>query len=176
MVLTNIIKNLQAMVGAGQTQVTTGFPKTLTKNDLIGSDTVSLEANKEVIVGEYTVNPQTMVRLGYGNPNQPYNQGTIYMSLYDNSTTPVELDDNTEIRLLITDYNGRVKGVALAERYANLKSGATDLTARFKFPEQPINANENDKIRLVIISPSAVTLSKANSKLFVSATEYWVGR
>lgn len=170
----NIIKIVRdAFAGAGQ-QLPQGFPKTLTKTDLIGSDTVTLEAGKEVIVGEYEVKPQTMVRLGYGRPEFQHNQGTIFMKLYDSSGN--ELDDNTEVRLLITDYNGRVKGVALAERYANLKSGETDLTARFKFPETPISAYQNDKIRLVIISPNTVTLSKENSKIFVSATEYWLGQ
>ena len=172
--LKNIINVIRGAASPSQKQLAKGFPKTLTQADLAGADT-ALQQDKETIIDDYDINPQTMVHLGFGGTENTRNQGNIYLDLVD--TAAAQLNDNTEVRLIVTDYNGRVKGVAIAERYANLKTGATDPTIRFPFPEEGIDATENDKIRLVLICPDAgKTLDVSASKIFVSGTEYWLGQ
>lgn len=174
--LKNVINALRGMGSMGDTskKLGRGFPKTFTVNDLATAD-ILLTQNKETIVDEYTIKPQSLIHLGFGGTQNTRNQGNIYMLLKDTGTA--ELNDNTEVRLLITDYNGRVKGVLLAERYANLKTGATTPSERFPFPEMDVAGEEDDKIRLALICPDAAkTLDVSACSILVSGTEYWLGK
>ena len=172
--LNNIIKAISGK-GLKSNNEPTGFSDTLTVEDLVDSATVALVADKAMTVGEFVILPQTERKLGFQNAEFQSNQGTIFMLLKDNTGEPVELDDKTQVRLQIIDSNGRVKGVSLSERYGNLKTGSTNLTERFKFPESGVKGLPYDKVSLVLTVPADITLSKANSTIMVSSTQYWTG-
>lgn len=174
MVLGLLRRNVFNMSGGAQVQLS---PKTLKMNDFTSSN-VSISAGKENIVGEFSIDPQTKHRLGFGTPQFQDNQGTIFVNLKDTATTPAELEG--EVILSIQDYAGNNNRVVYRGQLSDLRSGESDITKRIKFPMEDIFGLENDKIVMKLIPETGGvgngTLSAENSKALVASSVEYRGR
>lgn len=159
--------NLPTLGGLGP-RTAKQYPKTLTKDNLIATDTLVLATGKWNRIGSYSVPPQQIIQLGQGDPRFPANQGYIYIYLKDNSATPVEVTG--KVRLMISDANEVNYQVIFEEREEVLHGDISDKNKMKAFPLDPRQAKEDDKIILEVYPDSALTLNKANSTVLVPAT------
>lgn len=118
-------------------------PATLFPEDFFTAD-VTILASKKNIVGEYLIGPQEEQALGYGSAQFPDNQGNIIIDLRD--TTDAELQGT--VRLLVGDYNDKIRHEVFKGSAADLRLGLTDITKRLKFPKTEYWGGHNDKVTM----------------------------
>lgn len=148
-------------------------PQTLQYSDFSATD-VAIIISKENIIGEMSINPQTRQAFGFGSANFSDNQGTIHVDLEDTAAATLE----GEVILSVQDYNGNNNKVVYRGQLEDLRSGATDITKRVKFPLTGVFGNENDKLVFKFI-PSSVgngTVDLATSKLLIASSVQYLGR
>lgn len=147
-------------------------PQTLQISDFFSSD-IAIVAGKENILGELVISPQMRQAFGFGTPEYSDNQGTIFINLKDNAGTPVELEG--EVILSVQDYNGNNNRVVYRGQLSDLRSGASDITKRVKFPLVPIFGAENDKLVMKFVPKTIGSGSVGNDEsscLIASSVEY----
>ena len=127
-------------------------PVTLTEDDFMTAD-VAVVAGKKTILGEYLINPQDEQALGYGSAQFPENQGTLFMNIKDNATSPAELEGT--VRILISDYHDRRSYEVFKGSASDLRLGETDITKRIKFALREKWGSQNDKI-IVEFTPQTI--------------------
>lgn len=148
-------------------------PQTLQMSDFATSD-VTLVLNKENIVGEVNINPQTKQAFGYGTPQYSDNQGVIFADFVDTAAADIE----GEVILSVQDYNGNNNKVVYRGLLSDLRSGETDITKRIKFPLTGVFGAENDKLvmKLVPTSIGNGTLDVSASKALIASSVQYLGR
>jgi hypothetical protein len=171
-----ILNKVRGNLGLGQEKVRgsagSASPVTYEISDFMAGN-VSMIADTEIIVGEVIVKPQRELAFGYNDTSGfSENQGTIYLDLKDTTGTPVDL--NGEVILSVADYENDRNDVVFRGSVSDLRSGATDITKRIKFPlKNPDNrgfAGYNDKLVMKFKSTTTATLSLANSTAKISGT------
>jgi hypothetical protein len=154
-----------------------GFPKNLTKDDfqLANNSTQSIVAGVWNTIGAFKVPAQQKFRFGYGKASEPDNQGYLYIDLKDTSATPVQIEGM--IRLVYADASLLKKSVIYEENTRVLRGSTTDKKLMKPLPET-INtlrpdgyAGEDDYLLIELKPESSATLSKANSTVFIPATQ-----
>lgn len=148
-------------------------PQTLQMGDFATSD-VAIVVSKENIIGELSINPQTKQAFGYGTPTLSDNQGTILVDFIDTSAADIQ----GEVILSVQDYNGNNNKVVFRGLLSDLRSGASDITKRVKFPLTGVFGAENDKLVLKLI-PSDVgdgTLDVSASTCLIASSVQYLGR
>ncbi|AEA48059.1 hypothetical protein [Archaeoglobus veneficus] len=147
-----------------------GFPKTLTKEDFGLADT-AVKAGVWNKIGELKVPPQQAYRWGYGNPNQPYNQGYMYVLLqYNDGTTVTEVKG--KVRLCVADANELKKDVVFEEREEVLHAAAADITKQRPLPEQGPIAREDDKLIIEFMPDQDGQITAADCDIRLPVTVY----
>jgi len=148
-----------------------GFPKTLTKEDFGLTSDVAVKAGKWNKIGEFRVPPQQAYRWGYGNPNQPYNQGYMYIYLkYNDGTNVTEVKG--KIRLAVSDYNELRTEPVYEERSEVLHAATSDITKQKALPEQGPLAREDDKLLILFMPDEDATITAADSEIRLPVTLY----
>lgn len=133
-----------------------GYLKTLVQKDFFTAD-VSVSADKWELIGEYVVPAQQQINVGYGNPGEQLNQGTVFIDM-EAAAAAGDLDGF--VRIQIADANDVVKpnGVVLEERTELLSENPTDRTKQVPLPEYPVAALQDDKIQIWFKSDAAGTV------------------
>ena len=157
------LANLTRLVPGGR-----GFQKTLTEKDFGLTANVAVKSGKWNKIGEFRVPPQQAYRWGYGNPNQPYNQGYMYVFIQD--ATPAEIKG--KIRLAVADYNELSITPVYEERSEVLHAATADITKQKALPEQGPVAREDDKLLILFMPDSDATISAANTEIKLPVTLY----
>ena len=160
-----VLPNLAGLFGrvAGR-----GFQKTLTESDFGITSDVDVKANKWNKIGEFKVPPQQAYRWGYGNPNQPYNQGYMYVYIKDSGGSEIK----GKIRLAVSDYNELSITPVYEERSEVLHAATSDITKQKALPEQGPMAREDDKLLILFMPDSDATISASNTEIKLPVTLY----
>jgi len=145
-----------------------GFQKTLTEDDFKLTSDVSVLSGKWNKIGEFTVPPQQAYKFGYGNPNQPYNQGYMYIYIKDGDGNEIPC----KVRLAVSDANELKKTVVFEERGEVLHAATADITKQKALPEQGPLAREDDKLIIEIMPDSNATVSASNTEIRIPVTVY----
>ena len=117
----------------GGNQRPTGFQKILTQADILSaSDVVVSDTTNFVRIGSYTVPAQTKIAFGYGRPDQPQNQGYLYVKLVDDAAG----DEDGVLRLVQENATGTRKIVLWEGRTEELDGDANDKNKRIPLPEK----------------------------------------
>jgi len=143
------------------------FYKVLDKNDFMTGD-VQVFAGKWNKIGDFIVPAQNEYRFGYGSPNQPANQGYVYIFLKDTSATPVEVTG--KVRLAVADYNERDVKNVFEEREEVLHGDLSDKNKMKPLPDTGVTAREDMRLQIYLMPDSNATVSKANSVIYIPTT------
>lgn len=151
---------------------TNAFKKTLDKSDFGvaggSGSTQSITSGDWNNVGSFTIPPQQAYSYGYGNANQPSNQGYLYI-LFQN-TTPSEITG--KVRLVQEDANGLKKFVVYEEQEEVLHGDQSDRQKKQALPEQvqyPL-VGEDSRMKIEFDPTSDDSLSYDNSTVYVPVT------
>jgi len=87
------------------------------------------------VIGRYKVGAQKLVRVGYGSPAYPDNQGYMYFALYDDTATNSVLEEG-KIRLVQRDSEGVVQRTIGEWRTNELRGDVNDKRKKIALPEQ----------------------------------------
>jgi len=125
------------------------FYKVLTEDDFMSAN-VTTYSGKWNKIGTYTVPAQNIYRFGYGNPNQPDNQGYLYIFLKDASGTEIR----GKVRLAVADYNERVTTVVFEDRADVLHGSTSDRNQMKPLPDTGVKATEDMKL-IIYLNPDS---------------------
>jgi len=148
------------------------FKKTLDKSDFSlangSGQTQSVTNGDWNVIGEFSIPPQQAYAYGYGNANQPSNQGYLYILLQD--TVPGEVEG--KIRLVQEDANGLKKFVVYEEQEAVLHGDQSDRQQKQALPEQVQypQVGEDSRMKLEFDPIADNTVSHDNSTVYVPVT------
>jgi len=143
-----------------------GFPKTLNTADLISAD-VAVVASKWQVVGTYTVPAQQAYAFGYGEKQNPYNQGYLYTQLCVAGGTA----KSGKIRLVVKDANDVPKGAPVYEEDLAVLAGSTsDRALKQALPFTGLWGYDNDKLVVEYYPTAAATISSTASTLLIPCT------
>lgn len=152
------------------------YPGTFTENEVINEGaTVSLVAGNYTKIGQYVVLADEMVGMGKGAfSSQNESIGRLYAAFYDNSGTPVAVT-NGKFRIMTMSSQDIPIGsrpVLIDVDLAALTTGATNPEQRYVFPFDGTLLSKDKKFVFFIknTTSSAITLSKANSKVLMDIT------
>lgn len=119
----------------------TVFTKTLDHADLWDSaletaaNYITCTAAIWTVVGRYKVKAQQLVRVGYGSPAFPDNQGYMYFALYDDTATNSVLEEG-KIRIVQRDSEGVITRTIGEWRTNELRGDVNDRAKKIALPEQ----------------------------------------
>jgi hypothetical protein len=154
------------------------YPATFTNTEVISKAagtpaTVSLVAGQYTPIGEYTVKADEAIGLGRGafaSMNEAI--GRLYAAFYDSETTPGAINVGKLRIMLLSSQDMPIgsKPVFLDVDLAALTSGASIPADRFVLPFDGTLLTQDKKIQFLIKSPTAKTLSRANSTVLMDIT------
>lgn len=130
----------------------------------------SVTSGKFTEVGRFTVPSDTEYSWGYGAAKHATNQGYLYVDLYDDATTPVEVEGT--IRFTVQSSTGRRETVVADFDTSRLDASKTNKEQMVPFPEQGDLATEDAHLVVKLDPQSNTTVSSANSEVIIPATEY----
>jgi len=162
--------NLQALMGRipGIGVARMAFKRTYTEDDFMAKD-VSVLAGKFNKVGEVVVPAQQEVTFGQGVPQQPENQGYLY--IHFQNATPATVEGL--VRLAISNANETQITIVYEERTEKLRGSKTDRTLMIPLPEfVRRRAREDDRLQILLKPDANNTVAKANTDLLVPVTVY----
>ncbi len=152
------------------------YPGTFTEDQVITEGaTVTLNPGVYTKIGQYVVKADELVGLGRGGYNAQNNAiGRLFAQFYDSSNPAVAIT-NATFRILLESSQDMPVGsrpVYIDVDCSQLVLGATDPTHRFTFPFENLMLKRDKKFVFMIRNngSSAVTLSKANSKVAMDIT------
>lgn len=122
-------------------RVKTVFTKVLDHADLwdtaleTTSNEITCTAGIWTVVGRYKVGAQNLVRVGYGSPAFPDNQGYMYFAFYDDTATNSVLEEG-KIRIVQRDSEGVISRVIGEWRTNELRGDVNDRKQKIALPEQ----------------------------------------
>jgi hypothetical protein len=152
-IIASIQGALQGVLGTKTVSGTTqnAFQKILSQPDFSGIATADQTAvsGAWTVIGTYTVPAQQRVAVGYGNPNQPENQGYIYVRL---DCSGGQMLNASKLRITQENANGTLKYVVFETDLAELSGDLNDKNKKIALPEKvefPLVA-EDSKIKLEI--------------------------
>jgi len=117
------------------------FTKTLDHIDLWDTDLeseshkIACTAGVWTVIGRYQVKAQQLVRVGYGSPAFPDNQGYVYFALYDDTVTDSVLMEGT-FRIVQRDYDNVVAIPVKDWHTRELRGTINDRRTMRPLPEQ----------------------------------------
>lgn len=117
------------------------FTETLDHTDLwdtaleSASGVISCTAGVWTVIGRYKVPAQLLVRVGYGSPAFPDNQGYVYFALYDDTGTDSVLEEG-KLRIVQRDSEN-VRALPIKEWHTRqLRGSVNDKRQMIALPEQ----------------------------------------
>lgn len=131
------------MLKTARLNVRNTFQKVLDHDDLWDSDLETDTSNHEItctagvwtVIGRYKVPPQQAIRFGYGPAGMAYNQGYLYIALYDDTATNSVLEEG-KVRLVQRDYD-QVLTILVGEWHTRqLRGDVNDIAKKIALPEQ----------------------------------------
>ena len=117
------------------------FTKTLDHTDLWDTDlesasgVISCTAGVWTVIGRYQVPAQQLVRVGFGTPQLPDNQGYVYFALYDDTATNSELEEG-KLRIVQRDYQNVIAYPVKEWHTRELRGDVNDKRKKIALPEQ----------------------------------------
>lgn len=178
-ILSGAGKGFGGIFGAGGK----GFQKDLKQEDFTGVATadVQLTYHEWVLVGYYTIPAQQEVRVGYGNANQQFNQGYVYLRL-DSSSGACK----GKVRIKIESANGERSDMIGEWELQSLAGDKNDKNKMIALPEDMrFTAREDDKILIEIRNDDGsawtptgtiIDFDDADNYIKIPITAYYTGR
>lgn len=149
---------------------------TWTKDNVITEGaTVTCKAGQFTQIGTIRIVAGIAEGLGYGNDGALHSAiGRAYASLKDNKSTPGDIDGVLKISIMDESFSHLVDVAEIHTR--NLRTTRDDLTKQMALPYARKVATQDKYIRFEFKPDGAgdVTLSKANSEIYLSATKWTV--
>ncbi len=105
-------------------------------------------------IGRNQVSPRRRSRFGYGNPNQPDNQGYLYIAIYDDTATNSVLEEGA-IRLVHLGYDDYPRFLIGEWPTTSLRGSATLRTQKVALPETSYPWVYEDSYLVIEFNPDA---------------------
>jgi hypothetical protein len=151
-----------SLVGGAQ-----GFPVTLNTADLMAAN-VAVVASKWQVLGTITVPAQQAFAPGFGDRSTPYNQGYLYMSVGNSTTTALK----GKIRIVVKNANDVPLGAPVYEEDLEVLAGSTsDRALKQSLPFSGLWANDNDKVTIEYYPTADATVLLTNTTLLIPCTK-----
>jgi hypothetical protein len=141
------------------------FYKVLTEDDFMSAN-ATVYSGKWNKIGTFTVPAQNIYRFGYGSPNQPENQGYLYIYLKD----PAGNEVTGKVRLAVADYNERVTTVVFEDRADVLHGDTSDRSKMKPLPDTGVKATEDMKLIIYLNPDSNSTVSYTQTVMTIPTT------
>jgi hypothetical protein len=130
---------------------------------------VAVVASKWQVVGSYIVPAQQGYAFGFGEKQNPYNQGYLYISLKESAAGGTALSG--KVRLVVKDANDVPKGAPVYEEdLAALTGSTTDRALKQSLPFTGLWAFDNDKLVVEYYPSAAKTVAVTACTLLIPCT------
>lgn len=169
-----LFSNLREAVGQALGGGTGGgnvFNEDLNWNEFKLDSDPSLVTDDYKKIGELVAPWQQYLKWGYGNPNQPENQGFAYLDLMSDSST----NEDGNCRFMVTNANDVSKGIVFTRRSETLRNTRTEYADGVPMPETSIKAQPQEKLIIKVKGDSAVTLDNDYVSAVLPVTRYMKG-
>ena len=152
-----------------------GFRKVLKHSDFTTSDVTCTSATSFNLIGSYTVPAQQEIAVGYGNAQEPMNQGYLYLQAKDTGGTEFE----GYWRISVANANTTAIDVVFEEYSTRTDGDTADKSKMLALPEitnYPVLGRvprEDDTIRVEFKPDTASkVMDYGNSSIFIPVTVY----
>lgn len=157
-------------VGSTQNRFMRVLDKSLADLDVITADVTTVAGQWTKVGTGYTVPAQQMVHWGYGNSQEPDNQGYLYIYFEDTSAA----ETVGKVRLVQANAQETIKFVVAEFNLAATHGSKTNKAMMIALPEQtqfPL-VGEDSLLYLEAYSVAASSVDKDNSYVYIPVTIY----